>query len=239
MAAAMGVERMFGATTATSGRPDDVAKQGSVELVVQMLEEDIVLGRLHPRERLIEEDLCGRFAVSRHTMRLAFAELDRMGLVERPPNRGALVRSFSGEEVEQLYALRDLLEAAAAERIAFPVQQPDLDELRAIQEKHDAAVDADNFVGIFKFNYEFHRKLFSLCGNHYLADAIKTYAQRAHGIRSYALADKNERNKACKEHHKMIKALENADRRKLVSLCRDHLPASKDAYLRVYGTIVS
>lgn len=213
-------------------------KQGTVESVVQALEEDIVLGKLHPRERLIEEELCERFSVSRHIMRLALVDLDRMGLVQRFPNRGALVKSFSQGDVEQLYALRELLETTAAEQITFPIDRADLDELKAIQARHDVAVDTDNLVGVFRINHEFHRKLFSLCGNRYLANAIETYSQQAHGIRFLVLADKNERSKARGEHHNMIEALERSDRKLLVSLCKGHLPASKTAYLRAYGKIV-
>lgn len=223
--------------SATKG-PDTQIKPGTVGAVVHALEEDIVLGRLHPRERLIEEDLCDRFAVSRHTLRLALVELARMGLIERFPNRGAQVRSFSIADVEQLYALRDLLETSAAEQIPFPVDKRDLDELKQVQERHDHAVDTDDLVGVFRVNHEFHRKLFGLCRNVYLANAIETHSQQAHSIRFLVLTDKDERNKARKEHHQMIEAIEKGDRERLVALCRSHLPASKMAYLKAYGKIL-
>src|SRR5690242_12134860 len=67
--------------------------------VAQALEEDIVLGWLQPRERLIEEDLATRFEVKRHVVREAIAELERMGLVERVQNKGAAVRMLSPTDV--------------------------------------------------------------------------------------------------------------------------------------------
>lgn len=221
------------------GEPEaKAARQDPVAAVVMALEEDIVLGRLHPRERLIEEELSERFSVSRHSLRLALAELDKMGLIERFPNRGAMIRAFSASDVEQLYAVRELLESTAAAQIVFPVEQTHISDLKAIQAQHDAAVDADDLVGVFRHNHEFHRKLFGLCRNHYLASAIETYSQRAHGIRFLVLADKAERDKARNEHHQMIAALERGDGDKLVALCRQHLPASKMAYLRAFGKIV-
>lgn len=222
-----------GRREAKISRPDPVAT------VVMALEEDIVLGRLHPRERLIEEELAERFSVSRHSLRLALAELDKMGLIERFPNRGAMIRAFSASDVEQLYALRELLESTAASQILFPLAQTHIDELKAIQAHHDVAVDTDNLVGVFRYNHQFHRKLFELCRNHYLAGAIETYSQRAHGIRFLVLADKAERDKSRNEHHQMIAALEREDGDALVALCRQHLPASKMAYLRAFGKIVS
>ena len=56
--------------------------------IVDKLETDIVFGRLHPRERLIEDDLMARFGAKRHLVRQALVELERMGLVRRTRNRG-------------------------------------------------------------------------------------------------------------------------------------------------------
>ena len=78
--------------------------------IVQRIEEDIVFGRLHPRERLVEEALAERFGVKRHIVREALADLERRGLIERFRNRGAMVKAYTPEEVEQLYAVRALLE---------------------------------------------------------------------------------------------------------------------------------
>ncbi len=46
---------------------DDAAT--NVATAVDALEEDIVLGRLHPRERLIEDDPIRRFRFKRHAAR--------------------------------------------------------------------------------------------------------------------------------------------------------------------------
>src|SRR3546814_9723107 len=61
---------------------------------------EIVLGWLQPRERLIEEDLAARFEVKRHIVREAIFELERIGLVERIPHKGAVVRMLQATEVE-------------------------------------------------------------------------------------------------------------------------------------------
>jgi len=68
------------------------------------------------------------------------AALDRLGLVERRENVGALVRSFDTKTVEELYQVRMLLEAEAARLIPLPVAASDLKVLVAIQREHDAAV---------------------------------------------------------------------------------------------------
>lgn len=213
--------------------------RSTVESIVAALEEDIVLGKLHPRERLIEEDLCTRFGITRHVLRQSLVELERMGLIERIPNRGAQVRAMSSDDVNELYALRDVLEKTAAEQIVLPAGDSDLAELRDIQARHDQAMEDIDLVAVFRSNHQFHRKLFSLCKNRFLAEAIDLFAQRAHGVRFLAMADPNEREKAQIEHHKIIAAIEDCDREALVALCHAHLLPSRTAYLTAFGKLLS
>src|SRR4029077_14496599 len=83
------------------------------------LEEEIVLGRRHPRERLIEQDLCEQFGTHRGDVRLALFELEKKGLIERIRNRGAIVRDLTPKEVPEIYAVREDLEAMAARILPF------------------------------------------------------------------------------------------------------------------------
>ncbi len=90
-------------------------------LIAKRIEEDIVLGRRQPRERLIEQDLCDLFQTHRGDVRLALFELEKKGLVERIPNRGAMVRGLTPLEVREIYAVREELEVMAVRIIPFPV----------------------------------------------------------------------------------------------------------------------
>ncbi len=65
----------------------------AMQQALDTLEEDIVFGRLHPRERLTEDALMARFGLKRHVVRQALAELELMGVVERKRNVGAVVRA--------------------------------------------------------------------------------------------------------------------------------------------------
>ena len=215
-----------------------VSARGEVELlrsVVSSLEEDIVLGRLHPRERLIEDELMERFVAKRHVVRQALADLEKMGVVERVPNRGALVRAYGLEEIQQLYVLRNLLESHAAHLIPMPLPKADIEELRRVQLSHDKAV-ADNDLGrVFHANVNFHELLFSKTGNPYLADAIRQFALRTHGIRFYCLTYPGYLDQARREHWQMIKAIEGCDRPALEQLCSRHLLASRQCYEKAAG----
>jgi DNA-binding GntR family transcriptional regulator len=195
------------------------------------LEEDIVLGRLHPRQRITEDELRDRFGLKRHVVRDVLAALERAGLVERRRNIGALVRAFTPREVRELYAMRALLETQAARRMPLPPPPEAISQLEAIQRAHDRAVERRNLREVYRTNLAFHRAIFALCGNEVLERAIAEYARQTHAIRFRTLVSADYRQQARDEHHAMIRALAKKDRAGLVALCRRHLLPSRNAYL--------
>ena len=210
-------------------RPDQL------ERIVEQLEEDIVFGRLHPRERLVEGDLAARFLVNRHVVRQALAALEPMGLVERKRNKGAVVRAFSAADAANVYAVRELLETHAAALVPLPVDLEIVRRLTKEQERHDWGAEAGDLRQVVRANVEFHRILFSACGNPYLVEAVELYAQKSHAIRSYPMRRPDYLRKAREEHWAMIEALRLGDRDRLVELCRRHIERSKQGYIDEYN----
>jgi DNA-binding GntR family transcriptional regulator len=203
-------------------------------VIATSLEEDIVLGRRHPRERLVEQDLCDRFNTHRGDVRLALFELEKKGVVQRIPNRGAIVRDLSPKEVREIYAVREEVEVMAARILPLPVAATDLSKLDKLQEKHSAAIDSDDMLTVFYANLHFHQALFGLCGNACLIETIKLLEQKVYGIRFYANAFPEALDRARRDHVDMIKALRASRRDDLVDLTRQHLKPSPQAYIRAY-----
>jgi DNA-binding GntR family transcriptional regulator len=202
-----------------------------VRNVAAMLEEEIVLGWLLPRERLVEEELAERLDVKRHVVREALADLERVGLVERIPNRGAVVKLLDPLEVRQIYSVREALETLAAEQIPLPAPASILEHLRALQQQHAAAVESADARAAFRANMQFHETLFRACGNPHLVELIQGLAQKVHGARSITAASPEHLRLARDEHAAMVEALAAGDRDRLVALCRKHLGPSRDAYI--------
>ncbi|MBV8790627.1 MAG: GntR family transcriptional regulator, partial [Pseudolabrys sp.] len=72
---------------AAAGRLEVASLAKSVaSLIAGKVEEDVVLGRRHPRERLVEQELGTRFRTHRADVRLALFELEKRGIVQRIPN---------------------------------------------------------------------------------------------------------------------------------------------------------
>jgi DNA-binding GntR family transcriptional regulator len=227
-------------TAATNRRAREVLSNSPVRehamasVIATSLEEDIVLGRRHPRERLVEQDLCDRFNTHRGDVRLALFELEKKGIVQRIPNRGAIVRDLTPREVMEIYAVREEVEVMAARILPFPVAATDLSKLDQLQEKHSAAIDSDDMLTVFYTNLDFHRTLFGLCGNACLIETIKHLEQKVYGIRFYANAFPEALDRARRDHVDMIKALRASRRDELIELTRQHLKPSPRAYIRAY-----
>ena len=214
-----------------------VAKAGAevsaerARTLADTIEEEIVLGWRQPRERLVEEELAARYEVKRHVAREAIFALERMGLVERVPNKGAVVRMLRAADVEQIYSVREALETLAARQIPLPAAAGLLADLERIQERHSAAVAADDPRAAFRANMAFHEALFGSCGNPHLAEAIRAFAQKVHGTRSYTAADPAHLVRARDQHLAILAALRSGDRAALVDLCRLHLVPAGAAYI--------
>jgi DNA-binding GntR family transcriptional regulator len=214
--------------------PIPPAREPAALLIAKRIEEDIVLGRRQPKERLVEQDLCDLFATHRGDVRLALFELEKKGLVERIPNRGALVRGLTPLEVREIYAVREELELMAVRIIPFPIASKDIERLEELQRQHSAAVAAGDLLTVFYSNLSFHQVLFGLCGNACLIETIDLLAQKAYGIRSYANAFPESLDRARRDHVEMIKALRGSRREDLIKLTRHHLKASPEAYIKAY-----
>lgn len=200
--------------------------------IADALEEDIVLGRLFPGVRLVEDELMARFEAKRHVVRAALQLLETRGLAERRPNVGVAVKSFSGAEVEQLYELRALLESNAAQLIKLPVHPDALRPVTEARDEHRRAVQNHDLPGIVRANDLFHREVYNLTENQILAGAIRHYAQMASPIRFLNVTSPEKLHRSMAEHDLIVDALQGDDSEELARLCREHLMPTRDYYLQ-------
>ena len=205
------------------------------EQIAHELEEDIAIGLLHPRERLVEDSLMDRFDVKRHVVRSALATLETRGAVERRANVGALVRSFTAQDVRDLYDVRELLEAACARAIVEPVSAADLQPVEDALHAHEDAVERRDRRAALRANLAFHDALYDLSPNRILVEAVRRHARMASPIRSITVVNDHLLLRARDEHRAMVQALEDGNTEELVKVCAQHLQPSRDAYLNLLG----
>src|SRR5919201_6943356 len=78
--------------------------------VYERLRAEIGSGQLRPGEQVVEARLAAELGVSKTPVREALIRLQRDGLVEIEPYRGARVRELSPRDVHEILELRRLLE---------------------------------------------------------------------------------------------------------------------------------
>lgn len=150
----------------------------SLDDVTRLLRDQILLGRYRPGERLKEVEVAQSLGVSRTLSRLAMGTLEHAGLLDREPNRGSRVRSFSIEEIAQAIEVRGELEAMAARLAAERGLEAEAEaEFGAILAQGDAllaggvATDPERDAWS-RANLAFHQCLVRACGNRALGVAI-------------------------------------------------------------------
>ena len=88
------------------------------QVVVEKVRQAITQGRLTPGQKLIYADLAREINVSVTPVREAMKTLEALGLVTIQPYRTAYVSYLTADEIEQIYALRKLLEGLATRSAA-------------------------------------------------------------------------------------------------------------------------
>ncbi|MDH3248187.1 MAG: GntR family transcriptional regulator [Acidimicrobiia bacterium] len=126
-----------------------------------------------PGARLKEHDLASEFGVSRSRVRDAFAVLESRGLIERSPNRGAVVARLDHAQLSSLYDVREVLEGLCV-RLATENSDPsswqDLVEL--FGERMESYVDSADFDS-FVAGYEaFRLRTIQAAANPILTDML-------------------------------------------------------------------
>lgn len=203
--------------------------------LAKQIEEDIVFGLYPPGSHLVEDRLQTRFQLTRHALRAAIADLELGGLVHRIPNRGMQIVEPTPAEIDELYAIRTVLEVEAAAMTRLPADPILLTKLKNLCDAHEEAVLTRNMRAVFRANITLHAMQFSICPNCKLREAIRDYARKVHIVRASAYGNPGQLQRVVEQHRDIVTALAGSDRKTYCDAVRAHLPASTEAYRRAWA----
>ncbi|MCW8084164.1 GntR family transcriptional regulator [Sabulicella glaciei] len=212
----------------------DVELPEQVAAVIAAIETDIIRSRILPRTRLIEDHLMEDYGAKRHVVRAALAELQRLGVVVKPRHRGAELPRFERGQLDHLYAMRAVLHRAAVQATPLPVPRARMAQLTAAEKAHAAAARSGDLIRIHQENMAFHRALFGLCDNPYLAESIRLHDWLSFPARAYGAAGPGALAQACEEHGAMVQALRDGDRETLEHLSVTHMDRARQLYIQKF-----
>ncbi len=156
---------------ARSRRPSTRKKQVTLNRTVlsdqvkEFITNEILGGRFEPGQRVVESAIANELGVSQAPVREAIRELVVMGFLETEPYKGAFVRKFTPEELNEVYAVRAALESLGAREAASRITEKDEAILRGILDEMVAAAKEDDLREMVRQNNQFHETIIKISGN--------------------------------------------------------------------------
>jgi DNA-binding GntR family transcriptional regulator len=132
----------------------------------------IVDGRLAAGERYSVAALADRFGVSRTPVREALLVLERQGLVRFERNKGVRILTPSAADLEEVFALRVLLEVPATRRACARLTPDDLAALDGELAAMAVAAAAGEEGPFMAHDQRFHEIVLDAAGNRRLAAQV-------------------------------------------------------------------
>ena len=128
--------------------------------IVEQLRRDILDGTYAAGEQLRQDALAASFQVSRIPVREALFQLEAEGLVLIEPHKGAVVSSFSPQEIDDVFDLRALLEPRLLAQSLPRLAAQDLREIAALDAAFDEAITRLDVAQWGQLNARFHLALY-------------------------------------------------------------------------------
>jgi DNA-binding GntR family transcriptional regulator len=201
------------------------------EAVFRALRESLRSGLYRPGDRLREEEVATRLQVSRTPVREAFGRLVSKGLVVPGQGRGLIVRRLDTAEVVELYAMREILEAAAARLAARHASEPEIESLRDIESQF--AVVGSDPQAMARLNRLFHESIFAASRNRYLDSALQELQDAIALLGRTTYSVDGRPGAASREHAELIEAIAAHDGDRAEAIARAHIRESLRARLRL------
>lgn len=190
---------------------------------VHELREMIIGGKLQPGDRLVESELCELFDISRTPLREAIKVLDKEGLIDLRPNRGARVSEISPVELTELFEFVSNLERIAVELAIERMEDKSLSRLRKMHDKMITLFKRDQRRECFQMDFELHNYIVSLSGNSILQETHQNLMTRTRRGRYMALFSQVRWDEAMAEHEDLMEAIERKDSDLAGKLMRSHV----------------
>jgi DNA-binding GntR family transcriptional regulator len=192
------------------------------QTIYRALRERILSNEIVSGTRLVLRQLANAYETSDIPVREALRMLERDGLVEMVPYRGARVTTLTAREIEETYFIRGHLESIATGLAAERITDAELDALDVLMERMREAVRAQDGPGFSDLNREFHSTIIGACGNEMLRDLTMDIWQRHSGFQRVFRMVPERLAASQSEHEGIMDALRARDAKRAAALALWH-----------------
>ncbi len=221
-------------TSATKSSRKVTTKKADRPDVLNVLRERIARYELPPGSKLNEYELAKEFDVPRTRIRDVFTALEQRGLIERIPNRGAIVARLEPQQVFHIYDMREVLEGLCA-RLACENTDPASwqDLLDQFSGPVEIAVKNGDFEAYTEIYDNFRRRCIEAAANPVLAQALDNIYEKTQVIIRRIIILPGRGEIGVREHRAVLEAMRRGDAESAERLRRENIRNAK-AFLTRY-----
>ncbi len=208
--------------------PQKIRRERTSDAVLHTLRDSIVTGVFLPGERLNTAEVARKLGLSTAPVRDALNRLEAEGLIEIRPRSGTFVSELSPVDVRETFEIRAALECLALELGAASLNGDHIAEFHDLLRKMN---DPDTSESLHEqLNREFHGLIVEMSGNRRLIQMYRRVGAhitiaRIHHRRS---GWKNRVTDEQKEHHEIVRAIEESDIVRARAALKAHILAAAD-----------
>ena len=206
------------------------SNQTRAERLAGQISNAILTGEFQPGARLDEQQLAGRFGVSRTPVREALRQLATSGLIDLRPRRGAVVASVTPDELQTMFAAMAEMEAACARLSAMHMTPVERDQLRQLQNTMSELVKAGDPDAYADANQAFHLSIYTGSHNSVLADFTARLRSRLAPFRRAQFRAAGRLPLSWDEHHAVVEAILAGNPEEAHAAMLRHVDRVEDAF---------
>ncbi len=177
----------------------------------------IVSGALRPGQRVNQDALAEKLGLSVAPVREALRALEQEGQVSYRPRRGYFVTELKIEDLEEIYALRALLEERAARQALPRLGKAEIERLALAAKQCEVAAEVGDVARELDANRSFHFLLLSGDSHPHLMRLIRLLWDSTEAYRALYYNSPAERRHANAAHARILRAARAGDADRLVA----------------------
>ncbi len=210
-----------------------IAPTALYQEVAERLRQRIFAHELTPGTWIDEQKLAEQYGISRTPLREALKVLASEGLVELKPRRGCYVTEISRQDLDDIFPLMAILEGRCAADAVKAAKPADIEELREIHARLEAAAREGRISAFFEANQAFHRRIQELASNRWLLSVIQDLRKVLKLSRLHSLSLEGRLQQSLEEHRAIMAAFEAGEVAKTEKLMHDHLLSGREALAKM------
>ena len=183
----------------------------------------ILSGDLAPGEGLTVLGLAQRFGLTLMPLREALSRLDDEGLIELEAHRSARVADLSREKLQEEYAIRSVLESAAAAQATPHLDADALAELEDLLHRMDSARDSHRSADFWELTRQYHDRIYAGTPSALMRKEVARLRVRTRRYLQLFSSDQALMPEAQREHWEIFRALKKRDAATVERLVREHI----------------